>query len=452
DIPRARQGDEPFLRAVAHKLAVGLHAARDTASLEYRTEQCAFGLTLLHLHEITCDVAQLDAALGAAAMAVGALEAAELPPSATFFVRTWVYAQRLLSRHGVGAEDIRRALDAGKMVLAYSADRFAEDATGRRMLSVELAETLLDQYRVAGEIEILDDALDLISEPQDDTQSLCLRGELCLERFYRLGDREDLTRALGFGARAQSLATAAAHPDSLRAARLLSLAVAERFNAVMNLDELDRAVSYARAAVAQCRSGPSLRSTTSTELASALFRRYSANGKLADLDEAIQTLQRTAHPSPAAPGPHTRIPPDAVLGLALAHHGAHAAVNSAAEVDEGIRLLSGARRTFSGRADLHAQLFRDLASAHFLRFQRQHAQQDIDEAILHTESALERVPAEDALRPPLALQLAQMLLARHALKPSPGYIACALDQLRAAATSAAAPPAVRLRAAMAWAR
>ncbi|KAH9929868.1 uncharacterized protein BXZ73DRAFT_77988 [Epithele typhae] len=61
-------------------------------------------------------------------------------------------------------------------------------------------------------------------------------------------------------------------------------------------------------------------------------------------------------------------------------------------------------------------------------------------------------PPKTPSNPPLTLQLVQVLLARRALKPSPGYPACALDQLRAAATSAIATPAVRLRAATAWAR
>ena len=464
EISRTMQGNERYLRTAAERLATSLRSTPNDAP-EYREQQSNFGLTLLHLYELTQEAPLLDAALGATTLAIATLEAYNFPPTATLLVRNWVFSQRLLSRRDQNLEEIERALEVGNMVLSESSGRYPDDINGRRLLCAELAECLLDKYRATGQVDYLEDSFELmqpasLDEDLDDTQCLCILAELHLKRFMRFGYVDDCDKALRFAIQMQHFEHDASslgppspanpvHPDAPRALHVLAMAWAARFPIAVDIDELDRAVACARASVRICSPKNPLYPIYLSDLAYLLYQRFIADQDISDLEGAVNRLQAIAHGKSTSTCTYVHYPPRAIFGLALAQYGSR--TGDVHKIEEGAHLLALARRDFTGGAHLEARIEHDLATALFLGYKHLSALETLDEAIRHATSALDRTSPGERARWPLALDRARMYIARHAARNSQPDFFLAVEAFYAVATSAR-EPALRLEAAVEYAK
>ena len=383
-------------------------------------------------------------------------------PQATFLVRTWAYSQRLSSRREGSVDPLIRAIDVAAMVLRMSYDYHPSDLAGRRLLSMELAECLLDRYRHVGDIKDLDSALNHIhaafkDEELDDTHSLYVLGTLYLERYTRLGTLDDLDKALYRGMQLQNLddqsplsstdALLTPHPDAAPSMHLLAMSFAQRFAVIMDSEELNKAVTHGRKAIQLCPLEHPHRALYLSDLASLLHQSFVADEDPSDLEECIEKARAALEA--AGPGCYPYYPPQAVLGLALARLGGNK--GEIEPIDEGIRHLTIARKNFSGGTHLESRIEQDLASALLLKFEHTNAKDDLDEALHYASSALQRAPTDDHSRAGLAFQLGHMFSTRHSLWNIEGDLEHAVDILHDVSNGSGAAP-TRLRAAMEWAK
>ncbi len=184
-----------------------------------------------------------------------------------------------------------------------------------------LASALLRRYLYGRVQADLDDAIvsgreAVAAAPAGDPGRPALQANLAnllLERFTRLWRLADLTEAATI---AQAAADAAdmAHTadtadrrDTARAVALsaLSLAHADHFAYAGNLDDLDRAISVGREAVAAVPRGHPGAAACLSNLGAALRTRYEHTGDTGALDEAITVLRHAVH---AASSEHVSAP------------------------------------------------------------------------------------------------------------------------------------------------
>ncbi|KAI0365391.1 hypothetical protein BV20DRAFT_1124975 [Pilatotrama ljubarskyi] len=456
EMARTLQGNELYLRATAQTLYLQL-SSTDGSSPGFCDLQSAFGLALLHLYELTYDDEDLDGALRVLSQAVSQ---ATVTLTTALRVRNWAYSQRLLARRDHTVEPLNHAIDVSQRMLDVFRTLYPDvSPDSPELLALELAECLLDRYRVLGEVTDLDRALQLLStslgeSDMIDVHTLCVLSEAHLERFLRTWDLEDIDKMLYYTINLPDLdeqlipgAGTAPHPDASRGLYLLALSKAQRFEVVMDIDDLDEAVTFSRKAVKKCPEDHPLYVVYLTTLGALLYRRFEADEDIGDLDECVDKLSIAAQlPVERC---HVHYPPQAALGLALARHGD--CTDDLSDLDDGIRQLQLARKSFSGGAHLEARIERDLATALFFRFQLTHYVVDLDGAIQYASSALDRAPTDDQSRAALALQLGQTLFLRAIRKGRAGDADRASRTLRAVAVGSGRAT-IRLKAAMEWAK
>ncbi|KAI0356767.1 hypothetical protein OH77DRAFT_1476957 [Trametes cingulata] len=462
EMARTLQGNELYLRATARTLYLQLQS-KEPASPGIGDLQSAFGLTVLHLYELTHDDKDLDVALVAVSQALSQDAVGTVSPTTALRIRNWTYSQRLLARRERTVEPLDNSIDIAKRMLDIFRTLYPEiSPESRDLLALELAECLLDRYRALGEVTDLDRALQILPTSQGksdmlDTHTLCVLSELHLERFLRTWDLDDLDQMLyhTVGLReldepligAPPAAGASPHPDASRGLRLLALAHALRFEVVMDIDDLDKAVTYSRKAVKKCPEDHPLYVVFLTTLGTLLYRRYEADEDIADLDECVEKLEIAAQlPVERC---YVHYPAQAALGLALARRGD--LKDDLRELDDGVRHLQQTRKAFFGGAHLEARIERDLARALFFRFRLTQYVQDLDDAIQYAASAFDRAPPDDQSRASLGLQLGQMLLLCAIRKGRTAKCDNAIDVLRTVATGPGRAT-IRLKAAMEWAK
>ncbi|KAH9846743.1 CHAT domain-containing protein [Lenzites betulinus] len=461
EMNRALQGNDIYLASVAMQLSRRLQSTPESAP-EYRELQSSFGLVVLQLYELTHLDTHLDAGVGAVSLAMtGNVD--DESPGAVVRVCNWTYAQRLVARREQSFERIQHAVDIATRTLQISRVLHASRASSaQRMLSLELAECLLDQYRAFGRLQDLQDALDLLptSRPDgdiQDSQTFCVLSEIHMERFIRTWNLDDIDRALYYTFQVRDIddpligprpqVGQPPHPDAARGLHVTALVLAQRFKVVMDIADLDNAVTHARNAVAKCTESHPLYVVYLTDLALLLYQRFEADEELADLDECVERLSIAAH-LPLV-GTYVHYPARAAYGIALATRGDHK--EDLAEIDEGIRQLQLARRAFSGGAQIEAQIERDLSSALFFRFQLTQGSDDLDEAIRYATSAFDRAPMDDQRRGALALELGEALAVRASRSSRHVDAEAAIGILRDVAKGTGRP-SVRLSAAIQWAK
>lgn len=397
EMKRALQGNELYLGSTAMHLSLRLQSTPQS-SPEYCELQSSFGSTLLSLYELTHEDRHLQGAVGAVSLALRG-DADGITSTTMVRVRNWVHSQRLLARKEQNIELLQDAVDIAKRTLDASRALYPDASEALDALALEMAECLLDRYRAMGKSEDIEDAIALLptSGPDDDMQdiqTLCVNTEAHLERFLRTWNMDDIDKALFYALHLSDpdeplvglvpTPSVLPHPDTLRSLNILALTRAQRFKVVMDISDLDAAVTHARKLVKKCPETHPLYGVYLTDLALLLYQRFEADEDIRDLDESVERLSIAVH-LPIA-GTYAHYPAQAALGLALATHGDH--TENLGEVDEGIRQLRLARRAFSGGAHLEAQIERDLATTLFYRFQLSQGAEDLDDAIRYAYSAL----------------------------------------------------------------
>ncbi|KAI0819379.1 hypothetical protein BC628DRAFT_1413763 [Trametes gibbosa] len=453
EMNRALQGNDVYLGSMAMQLSRRLQSTLESAP-EYRELQSSFGLVLLQVYELTHLDSHLDAGVGAVSLAMTG-NVNDESPAALVRIRNLAYAQRLVARREQSFERMQHVVDIATRTLQTSRTLHDEGASGaQRMLSLELAEFLLDQYRAFGRLQDLQDAVDLIptSDPDgdiQDTQTLCVLSEIHLERFLRTWNMDDIDKALFYTVHVQDIddnligsrpqASQPPHPDAARGLHIAALVRAQRFKVAMDMDDLDGAVTAGRKAVQKCSETHPLYVVYLTDLALLLHQRFEADEDVADLNECVERLSIAVH-LPLT-GTYCHYPARAALGLALSTRGDH--LEDLAEIDEGVHDLQLARRSFSGGAHIEAQIERDLSFALFSRFQITQSTEDLDEAI--------RAPVDDQRRDALALELGETLGLR-ASRDNRDVDAEAAMRILQDVANGVGRASIRLNAAMQWAK
>ncbi|OJT06686.1 hypothetical protein TRAPUB_2464 [Trametes pubescens] len=460
EMKRALQGNLIYLGSIAMNLSHRLQSTPES-SPDYRDLQSSFGATLLSVYELTHDDRHLDAAVGAVSLAFSA-DAEGILSTTMVKVRNWAYSQRLLARRDQKFELLTDAVNVCKRTLHTSRSLYPDASDNFYALSLELAECLLDRYRAFGEVQDLQDIINLpfasgSDGDMQDVQTLCVLSEVHLKLFLRMWNLDHIDKALFYSAHLSDLDEpligplpnpgTPPHPDAVRGLHVLALVRAQRFKVVMDVEDLDAAVTHARKAVQKCPEDHPMYALYVTDLALILHQRFEADEDIKDLDECVERLGIAAH-LPIA-GTYIHYPAKAAYGLALASHGEH--TEDLREVDEGIRQLQLARRAFPGGAHLEAQIERDLATALFYRFQLSQRAEDLDDAIRYASSALSRAPADDQRRAALGLELGQNLALRARDDGSSRDADTAIQTLRAVAENPGRA-SIRLDAAMEWAQ
>lgn len=451
EMSRMVQGNPAHLRAIAGQVAQSLQSAHESSD-DFRIKQFTFGLTLLHLYELTYDSTELEAGVGATAAAAN-MSDGTLPPATTLLIRNWAYGQRLFARRESTTDPLDRAIKVGISIWDISLEHYPSDLAGRRLLAMELAECLLDRYRAVGGVQDLNDALDRIWSSHEDEElenahSQCVLSDLYIERFLRLGRLADIDKALYYAMHLQQFhddTLSTTHPDASHGLHVLAMTWAQRFTVVSDIEDFDKAVTYGRSAVRICPETHPLYPVYLADLATLLYGRNIADHDMADLEESIEKFRRALEH--VVRGTYVHYPAQAGLGLALARHGELASQST--EIDEGIHHLTVARKAFSGGAHLEARLERDLSAALLIRYRETQERDDLDEAIRYASSALDRCPADDHGRDTLVFQLGDMLATRFALARDQPDMEGAVRALREVATGTG-QASVRLQAALRW--
>ncbi|EIW52063.1 uncharacterized protein TRAVEDRAFT_75481, partial [Trametes versicolor FP-101664 SS1] len=460
EMKRALQGNLLYLGSMAMSLSHRLQFTPES-SPDYRDMQSSFGATLLSVYELTHEDRHLDAAVEAVSLALSA-DAEGISATTMVRARNWAYSQRLLARRDQKFELLTEAVNVCQRTLQTSRSLYPDASDNLHALSLELAECLLDRYRALGEVQDLQEVISLLptSGPDgdmQDVQTLCVLSEVHLELFLRTWNLDDIDKALFYSAHLsdadepligplQSTGTPP-HPDAARSLHILALIRAQRFKVVMDIDDLDVAVTHARKAVQKCPEDHPMYVIYLTDLALVMYQRFEAEEDIKDLDECVNRLGIATHL--LITGTYVHYPAQAAYGLALATRGEHA--DDIGQVDEGIRQLQFARRAFCGGAHLEAQIERDLATALFYRFQLSHRSEDLDDAIHYASSALSRAPADDQRRAALGLELGQNLALRASNGGTSRDADAAVQTLRTVAESRGRA-SIRLTAAMEWAQ
>ena len=461
---RIDQGHLSYLFSSARQLAFSLQSPTAPSSQARAILMSTFALTLLHLYELTYDQTHLDAAIPTAWMAVMALPGPRsgFPPIAMLLVRTWTFSQRICSRETGRVEFLDHAIRLATTALGISSACGESDFAGHHLLSMELAECLLDRYRHLGDVKDLDDGLihghaARKSDDHFDTHTRHVLGTMHLERYTRLGCLGNLDEALYYSVGLQNLENESSlnvvsrlfcpHLDDVTSLHLVAMALVQRFLVVMDIDDLNNAIIYGRKAVQLSDLEHPHHSVYLSDLASLLYQRFSADNDLADLEECVETA-RTAVKK-ARSGCYPYYPPQAVLGLALCRLGA--VTNDFAHISKGISELKAAQKNFSGGAHFKSRMDLDLSSALLIKFEHTNAPDDLEEAILCASSALNRSLSDDHSRTSLALEFGRMLATRYSLSHLDADIEVAIDTLRDVSNSVW-PASIRVRAAIEWAK
>lgn len=219
-----------------------------------------------------------------------------------------------------------------------------------------------DRFDCTGEAESLDQGIDLIRQalaalpPHHPDRAACLPmlGKLLRSRYHRTATRADIDEAIAVIGSALD----GAGPNRPQMLALLATALHDRFEAVKDVRDLDRAISALR----ESASGSADRLMATAGLAEMLHARYEAAGREADLNEAID------------------------IGLAVAR--------------------AGARHPH--RRELLSQLAGFLAT----RFRRAGQSADLDEATRVARESVAHPTAGDPVRPSLLANLTVILQLR----------------------------------------
>ncbi|MEV4021065.1 CHAT domain-containing tetratricopeptide repeat protein [Nonomuraea angiospora] len=312
---------------------------------------------LFHRYEREGDVAALDESIGLGRMAV---------------------AGELVDRPGV-LDNVEMALQAR----VGSAPELLEELIGVLEELVELAPdevarrgrlaiALQERYMRVGELDDLDRAIAMLRTVRDQGNALA---HLLWMRFDRTGRRDDLREARGL----------AGGPDAF-GAHTLGMILQSSFSLTGELDELDAAVGELTRAYAGTPMDDPDFGLYACNLGNALRLRFEAGGALTDLDEAVRVCRESVE---ATPGDNPRYPYYAsTLGGALQLRADR--VDSAQDLDAAVVALRAAVRAAGDGHPDWAMFGSNLAGA--LR-----ARNDLDEAIDLLRRAVTAVPGQPRL-------------------------------------------------------
>ncbi|MFL1376030.1 CHAT domain-containing tetratricopeptide repeat protein [Nocardiopsis protaetiae] len=275
---------------------------------------------------------------------------------------------------------------------------------------------LATRFQRLGDFDDLDraiaahlDALALI--PAGTAVPALFQSNLCASlrlRFEHIGDPDDLDRAITHGRQAVESASTE-DPDRADYLTNLGSALHTRFQRTGDLDDLHQAIAHGRQAVESASTEDPDRALYLSNLCAAVLSRFERTGDLADLDQAIthgrQAVQTT--PSEDHPNHAARL---SNLGIAL--HTRFEYTGDPRDLDQAITHGRHAVETsLIGDPD-RTDYLSNLAAALHTRFERTGDLDDLDRAVTTYRHTLEVIPAAHPGRRVLWFNLGSALQAR----------------------------------------
>lgn len=194
---------------------------------------------------------------------------------------------------------------------------------------------LFRRYLIAGEVQDLDEAVEILSSEaardlSDDLSILNLLSSVRLKRYDHRGDAADLDVAIS-GLKSAVQRTLSGDPALPRRLNNLGIALNTRFDHTGSRGDLNQAIQSFQGALDHIAEDEPDRAGFQMNLATAYINRYEAGGEAADLDRAVDYLRQSL----ALGGPKDRMP--AIhhnLSLALRYR--YIRAGSAADLDDAL--------------------------------------------------------------------------------------------------------------------
>ena len=307
------------------------------------------------------------------------------------------------------------ALDEAIDLARQAADSTPENNPDRPGHLANLGAALRLRIRIAGRIEDLDESIDVgrqtaATTPQDDPDRpghlinlwIALRS-----RFLRTGRMEDLDEAIDL-ARQAAAVTPEDHPDRTGYLSDLETSLYRRFQRTDRIEDLDELIGVARQAAAVIAEGHPDRSEVLSILAVALLSRFNRTGRIEDLDETIELARQAAITTPQdQPDRPDQPGPLSILERALRSR--FERTGRIEDLDEATELTrQAAATTPQDHPDRPAHLSA-LGLAQRSRFERTGRFDDLQEAIELARQAAESIPVDHPDRPAYLSNLAGAL-------------------------------------------
>ncbi|KAF8993599.1 hypothetical protein BDQ17DRAFT_128397 [Cyathus striatus] len=199
-LTRSYQQNEQFLCSYLQKLGVHLQTvSKDDPS--YVLLQSVFGLTVLHLYEVTWEKEHLDFGVLATSLAWSKIDdpmdAAHMMPT---LARSWAYGQRLLAQKTGDSDKLSIAVALLERIFDIVKDMDPLPTRAKQFLHTELACCLYERYLILEDLKNLDASIvhfHTLCKGDDVMQHMrYYLGHAHLQRYFALGNLDDLDRAM----------------------------------------------------------------------------------------------------------------------------------------------------------------------------------------------------------------------------------------------------------------
>ncbi|PPQ83884.1 hypothetical protein CVT25_000628 [Psilocybe cyanescens] len=451
--------DEIFLRFSIHNSRQHLITLPEN-HITYPSCLSAMGLLMFHLYEVTWENTTLENGLLISAMALSKWPA--LPTYTMVTTSATIHTAlscglRLIARRDGDVGHIENALGSLRTVWdGYKdlPDQSPEMGTSRRSLREELGMCLLEHYRLSGQLEHLNQSIEhlqaLLHHMKDNNHTpeqpiISNLGMAYLSRFLHCGDVEDLDRALYLG---QPSVPIFDDDDSAAINYLFAMTLAERFKMTLDTPDLDKAIQHCRNAISLVRPFHPLLHQYRSSLACILYARYEAHKLGEDLQSALEVIDAAVTDDTTNhPGQYMYVPSKAIQGYLLSVRGE--STGDLAAIENGISLISRARRDYFGPVYLESHIENYLSNAFLYLFRAKKDSADLETAVHHASLAFEKAPDNSPYRFKYGLNLGNLLFQLHQSSKS-SQCDDALALFRFVSMSSTFP-SIRLEAALQWA-
>jgi tetratricopeptide (TPR) repeat protein len=345
--------------------------------------------------------------------------------------------------------DVNAAVEAGRA----AAGAIPPEHPDRAVILSNLGLALRMRFEYGGGLADLDEAIRVGRAAVEVTPEghpnrgamLSNLGAALRERFERTGEQHALDEAIVVS-RAAVAALPANRPDRAGGLANLGLVLRERFEYGGGLADLDEAIQVGRAAVEVTPEGHPNRGAMLSNLGAALRVRFEYGGGLADLDEAIQVGRAAVDAT--LPGHPNRGAMLSNLGAALRERFERTGEQHA--LDEAIAVSSAAADSLPAGHPGRPAVLSNIGAALRIRFESTGNSDDLTRAVDIAQLALAATPPDDPDRAAKLTDLGQLLGDQYEHEGNTASGRQSIDLFEQAARTSAAPPMLRLGAAISW--
>ncbi|KAF8998833.1 CHAT domain-containing protein [Cyathus striatus] len=428
---RSYQNDERLLRSSLKQLASYLPTTPRKALVTWEKEHIDSGV--------------LTTSLALSTPIENPMDAAYAMPTV---VRNWSYGQRLLVQNTGDSDKLTIAVDL--LEQTFNTVNDTVPPITKRLLHTELACCLYERYLLLQDLANLNASIEhfqtLCEGEYLEPHMHCYLGHAHLQRYLAFGNLDDLDRAWYHASSAgipttDSSSGPGTDPDTASGLHLSALCLEHKFHLQLDFVYLDKAIEKCHAAIQLLTENHPLYGRYKSDLAILFILRFESTEEPADLEMAREEILMAIGGD--KPERNTQVPLRVTWGMVQ--------VISGEDVDEGIRLISKARKEFAGPGYIESIIEEYFSRAILHRYQTSKSEEDLDVAIKHTRLAFSKALETAPRRAELAVELGRQLMTAYELEGLTAYRDEAIRHFSWAARASSARPTVRFQAATEWA-